>query len=242
MMHSNVYDLTERSDYSSLVSFMSKWGAPDEYLYDKMSKKISGMQKKQPWFIMGYTLSSHPPFDIPDYYNKVSGTSTRARFCNSISYADSCLGNFIDSLKATTIWDSTLVVITSDHAAYMNLFGYDARHFESYRIPMLWTGGAVDTSMVISNVVSQTDLAETMLSVCGIEHETFLFSRNMFRKGGFATYYYDEFWGYVSDSTAYSVDLNTDKFKFYYSSSEDSLAIFKGKGYTQYILQDFILR
>ena len=242
MLQSGVTDITERSDFPFHVAAMQKWGAPDEYLYDKVLDKAKEQAASgQPWFLMCYNISSHPPFDVHSYH-RYEGDDTRTKFCNSLSYADSCLGIFTDRLKASGLWDNTLVVITSDHTAYLPLFGYDIRHPESYRIPMLWTGGAVRRPQSVSSVVSQTDLLETLSTAMGFSHPVSAFSRNMFRQGGFATYYRDEVWGYVSDTVSYSVDLSTGARCFYSGSSVDTAALRQGEAYTQYALIDFFAR
>ncbi len=242
MLQSGVTDITERGDFPLSVSTMQKWGVPDEYLYKQVVGKIKSLQSSQPWFVMSYNISSHPPFDIPSSYRKVTGDDTRSLFCNSLSYADSCLGVFVETLKQTKIWDSTLVVITSDHTAYLPLFGYDIQHPECYRIPLLLTGGAVNLFADYNQVVSQTDIMETLANALHFEHNPSPFSSSLFRVNGFATWYRDECWGYVSDSVAYSCQLDSNVLVFTEGSNSDTAALYEGMSYTQYLLQDFLAR
>ena len=44
---------------------------------------------------------------------------------------------------------------------------------------MLWVGGAVKEAMEITDYISQTDLAATLLAQMGVEHSDFIFSRDV---------------------------------------------------------------
>ena len=113
LTQSGVDKIISRTDFPLQVATMQKWGVPDGYLYQRMFDDLQKM--KQPFFSMVYTVSSHEPFDL-SFYNRIKDKSYSGKYCNSASYADSCLGNFIDRLKDSPLWKNTLVVITADHA------------------------------------------------------------------------------------------------------------------------------
>lgn len=146
------------------------WGYHDggtmEWLYDDIQKKT---QAGKPWFTTYQSLSSHQPFDVP--YHRLDDVKA-----NSFAYVDHCFGRFIERLKASPAWDNLLVIVTGDHG-----FNYcEPLVPETYaHIPLLWLGGAVKQPMRIDKIVSQTDIAATLLGQLGLPHGEFKFSRDV---------------------------------------------------------------
>ena len=89
LVQSGIDKVVARSQFPLKQSTMQKWGAPDEYLYKRLGDDIQTM--KRPYFSIVYNISSHEPFDVPNHYNKIKGTSNSDRYLNSIAYTDSCL-------------------------------------------------------------------------------------------------------------------------------------------------------
>lgn len=178
IMHKSDYYLA--SGHDKLISqkdFPSsaptcKWGVHDgyifDYIYDDIVRKNARGEK---WFITFQTLSSHEPFTVP--YNRISSD----KIANAFAYTDSCFGDFIDRLKQTKAWDDTLIICVADH-------GYNATSNPPSRqdyahIPVLLTGGAIAEHGKIDLIMSQTDLAATLLGQMGLDHSEFIFSRDI---------------------------------------------------------------
>lgn len=149
----------------------SKWGAPDSYLFDKVIADYGADTTATPKFRVVQTSSSHEPFKVP----------YRSRFAderlNAFAYSDSCIGAFVDSLKASPRWDNTLVLIVPDH------FGVYPDNLEDNRlrhsIPLIMTGGALRMRGTNATVGSQTDIAATLMDACGLDHSRFVYSKNL---------------------------------------------------------------
>ena len=214
-----------------------KWGVPDEFLFNKLISDIDTIRK--PFFISCFTLSSHEPYDIlvkPVFppYNR-SGMSK-----NCFYYTDSCLGKFIDSAKNSSWWDNTLIIILADHGSRYP--GNTPSHVpEKYKIPMIWTGGAVTIAdTVFSKYSSQTDLPRTLLSQFGLPVNDYPFSKDILDQNSrsFAMYFFNNGFGYVSDSAQAIYDLNINDYfittgRLNPENSESSQA------YLQVLTQDF---
>ena len=146
--------------------YTSAWGVPDEHLLQPAL-----IPAERPFFTAALTLSSHEPWEVPlhrlDDYKR-----------NAFAYTDSCLGAFIDGLKATPLWDSLLVVIVPDHGIPFTE-GQPTSDVAVSRIPMLWMGGAVRQAKTVDRLCSQSDLAATLLCQLGLSPEAFPFSRNI---------------------------------------------------------------
>ena len=146
----------------------SAWGVHDQYL---LAPEVL-IPSERPFFSAALTLSSHEPWEVP------MQRLQHPRW-NSFAYTDSCLGAFVDRLKASPLWDSLLVVILPDHGII-----YPGVHSTSdlrvSHIPMLWIGGALAKRGEYDMLLNQSDLAATLLAQMGIDISDFTFSRNVF--------------------------------------------------------------
>jgi phosphoglycerol transferase MdoB-like AlkP superfamily enzyme len=149
---------------SSLYS--SAWGVPDEHLLQP-----NLLPQEEPFFAAALTLSSHEPWEVPmhrlDNYKR-----------NAFAYTDSCLGAFLDGLKASDQWKNMLIIVIPDHGIPF-VEGQPTSDIAVARIPMLWTGGAVREAKTIEHLCSQSDLAATLLCQMGVSAKEFPFSRNV---------------------------------------------------------------
>ena len=212
---------------------IQEWGVPDEFMYDFLFDEIK-QQSSAPWMKIALTLSSHEPFDVPNF-NRIP----EHEFANSLAYADSCLGVFIDRLKADTdLWDNLLVVALPDHCStYPELEMQDPLR---YHIPMLWLGGAVAEVKKIDVLGQQTDLAATLLAQLGIDHSEFNFSHDLMSRDHrpFAFYDFPDGFGLITDSCLYVQDNQQDGVPLKWSSDPAGKAQRWGKAYLQHLFDD----
>ena len=187
---------------------IQQWGAPDAIVYDRILKDVQKGSKDSegkdgPFFKVVLTLSSHEPFDVPSF-NRLEHP-----FANSFAYADSCLGRFIDQLKADSqIWNDLLVVVLPDHCSYYPE-NMEFQEPDRYHIPMVWTGGALQLPLdaegaeihAIDVLGDQTDLSATLLGQLGIHHEDFNFSKDLLDPATprYAFYDYPDGFGLLAD-------------------------------------------
>ncbi len=170
--------LITKNNFSS-AECSSKWGAFDHIVYQKMTSELSTMP--QPFFATILTLTSHEPFEIPEgwahpEYGKANDEVSR--FANSQYYADAAFGKFIDEAKKQSWWQNTLIVVVGDHGARL----IDTKKIaDNFKTPILWLGGALNQQGILkNNVVSQLDIANSLLSQCNIDAKKYVWSRNMF--------------------------------------------------------------
>ena len=146
--------------------YSSAWGVPDEYVLTPAL-----IPSNTPFFSAVLTLSSHEPWEVN--YHRLDGIRE-----NAFAYADSCLGVFIDQLKASPQWDSLLVIILPDHGCTIGITQKPA-DVEVSEIPILWMGGALAKTGTIDRLMSQSDLAATLLAQMHLDITPFIFSRNV---------------------------------------------------------------
>jgi hypothetical protein len=106
---------------------------------------------------------------------------------------------------------------------------------------MIWTGGAlIKTDTSIYTYSSQTDLTRTLLNQFELPVTNYKFSKDILDENSksFAMYFFNNGFGYVSDSTKLIYDNNLMKF------IENSTAITvetaeSSKAYLQFLSKDF---
>jgi phosphoglycerol transferase MdoB-like AlkP superfamily enzyme len=186
------------------ANYNSKWGVHDHILFRALKDSMAAV--KQPFFRVVLTLSSHEPFEIP-VRPVFPGKDEPTKFRNSVHYADSTLGNFLDWAKQTDWWKNTLIIMLGDHCRRNNQT--DLVFSRSiFKIPMIWTGGAVEAKgRMIGKTGSQVDIPVTLLDQLGLKG-SFHFGKDILanESNSFAFYTFNEGFAFVTDTSAYIYD------------------------------------
>ena len=213
----------------------SKWGVHDEHLFRQLESELDTAAR--PFFKVALTLSSHEPFDVP--FGRIgAGDSDEKLFLNSVRYTDSVLGRFLESAKSRSWWTNTLIVITADHG-HRYPGNQPVMDSERFRIPMLWTGGAVADTTMVRKVASQVDIANTILHQLGNYRNDFRFSKDILAENtpAFAVYAYNNGYGYLSPEAHYIYDFGFGRrLEERNLMPEDERA---GKSYMQMLFSDY---
>lgn len=235
VLQGNYDGIVTQEDFPEKVQSMSKWGAPDGFLFDRVLADIA--KTEQPFFTVAYTISSHPPYDVPAKI--IEGDSNDAKYLNSVAYTDSCLGAFIRAFKKTPEWENTLVVITADHGA---LYPGPSEIIEpaTYRIPLIWTGGVIENHAVIDRIGGQTDLMPTLVRQMGGVPGPQTFGHDLFSSPQYAFYMLDDGWGYVIPGGAYYFSQTTKQFQTFYENENAQPDFDFAKSYMQVLHNDFL--
>ena len=188
----------------------TKWGVHDHIVLGNLLDRLDTNQ--QPFFQVALTLSSHPPYDVPGE-PVFKGKDRTSLFLNSVCYTDKAIGTFIENLKKKPYWENTLVIMVSDHGTnYREDINYTSRR--KFHIFMLWLGGALSLHNTVMHVCgSQTDIPTTILNQLGISNE-YIFGKDLFSSDvpNFACYFFNNGYGFVTDSSTVIYDLNGKKY------------------------------
>lgn len=155
---------------------MSKWGAPDEYVFARAAEDALADSHSAPRLSVIQTSSSHEPYDVP-YRSRLQSPKL-----NAFAYADSCLGDFVRRIQASPRGKNSVFVIVPDHYGSWpeNLKDPEARH----HIPLIFLGDPVTAlnldPELSSRIASQTDIAATVCALLGLDAGQFAFSHNLF--------------------------------------------------------------
>ena len=218
---------------------LSKWGAHDEVVFNRLldDLTVNGQSSmvNRPWFKVLQTSSSHEPFEVP--YHRLDN----ARL-NAFAYTDDCLGRFIHAFKQLPQWENTLVVLVPDH------LGAYPEHISNltpdrYQIPLIMIGGAVKEPKVIDTIGSQHDIAATLLSMLGLPHDEFTFSKDMLNPANphFAFFTVPDAFGMVTDDNILIFDNQAGK-TVYDEGAHPGENLRKGQAYLQKLYDDIAKR
>ena len=185
------------------------WGYHDEFVYNMALEKLK--TKTGPVFSVIYTSSSHEPFKVP------MERKFKNDYENAVFYADQCLGDFVNNLKSSGIWENSMLIITSDHGSiYPDKLA--APEEENYAIPLIITGGAVVNGLArtkkpneINQVVSQLDIAQSLSDWFGLGVD-FKYSNNLYDSADRAFYNYYNGFAMISSDCIQWYDLPQKKY------------------------------
>jgi phosphoglycerol transferase MdoB-like AlkP superfamily enzyme len=236
VLQSNCGKITTKADFPAKLGRMTKWGVPDGYIFEKALEDLKS--EKEPFMKTIYTVSSHPPYDVP--FSKIKGSSNEAKYLNSVAYTDSCLGVFIDGFRKSPLWGNTLLIVTADHGT-LPPGPTDITETASYRIPLIWAGGVVDSLQRIETITQQVDFGVSLVHQLGWEADSSKFAKDFFTSHPFAFYMLDSGWGYVTPEGEHYFDQNVRDFvrKPKLKTSDD---LQFPKAYMQVLHDDFIGR
>jgi phosphoglycerol transferase MdoB-like AlkP superfamily enzyme len=170
--------IIEESDFSRTIP-RGKLGIHDEFIYPELLSNLNN--EKTPFFAAYFTMSTHAPFDIPNYKEKIHWPKLEKEYVNAAFYADSCLNDFISKAKKTLWYKNTLFIIVSDHghSSYKNRTEW-SRDYQ--KIPLIFLGGAIKDEYrgtQIDKFGSQVDIASTLLHQMDIKSDKFIWSKNL---------------------------------------------------------------
>ncbi len=236
VLQSNCAKITTKADFPAKLGRMSKWGVPDGYVFDRALKDLES--EPEPFMKGIYTISSHPPYDVP--YSKIKGGSIAQKYLNSVAYTDSCLGHFIREFRKSPLWKNTLLLVTADHG-HMEPGPTDITDPETYRIPLIWSGGLVDSIQRIDRIAMQADFGTTLVHELGWETKPSRFSKDIFSPNPHAFYALDSGWGYITPEGCFYFDQNEMKF-VRKPEQADPVDLESPKAFMQVLHEDFINR
>jgi phosphoglycerol transferase MdoB-like AlkP superfamily enzyme len=219
--------------------FNSKWGVHDHILFKAFQDSMKS--PREPFFNVVLSLSSHEPFDVP-MEPVFKGNDMMTSYKNSVFYADSVIGNFLGWAKNQEWWKNTLVVLVADHGARVNP-ETAAYASEIFRIPMIWTGGALSVKgLRISKLSGQVDIPLTILQQMGIEAD-FPFGKDIFSDGSasFAFYTFNEGFGFLTDSSRCIFDQKLGEAVVMEGKNPEAAEEY-GKAYLQVLFDDYLKR
>ncbi len=186
----------------------SNWGVDDRTLYRRALGTIDVLsQKKTPWLLTLLTVSTHHPYLVP---GNSAPTAEQV-----LQYANDALREFVESLKDRDLLENTLVVVSSDEAAFR--FGKKEieRALSQHHAPLVVFGGPVDKAQILDDYFTQADLLVSFADLLTVDIKDGL-GRSVFRRYSddralfFGNVYTSQLFSYSTDGSFYVCDTDFD--------------------------------
>ena len=221
----------------------SKWGVHDHIVLERVLEDLQ-KEKSKPFFKTIFTLTSHEPYEFPGEPAFKQKTEIDM-FKSAHHYTDHSINQFIEQAKKEDWWENTLVIITADHGHRYPLHKGSHNAPIKFHIPMLWLGGALDSTGIIDNFGSQKDLSYTLLDELAYDNqlENYPFSKNLFSNSekNFAHYIFNNGFGTIDKSGSLVYDYHSQKIIESKGKNLDTLKML-GQAVTQSAYQDYLNR
>lgn len=170
-------------------------GISDSAFYEQTTEMMENLQ--EPFYSFVISLSSHNPFGLPEQLqelkiNDEDSNNIFGSYLNSVHYADKCLGEFIEELKESGLYDDSIIVLYGDHFAMpksdervmesvSNWLGHEYSYDEMNNVPLIVHIPGEDVNETISTSGGQVDLLPTISYLMGVpELDTIYLGQNLF--------------------------------------------------------------
>jgi hypothetical protein len=158
------------------------WGVSDKAFFAQAVRQL-GQKNRDARFALGLMLSvtNHIPWRIPEDYQGPSVDGHPS--WQTTRYTDEAIERLVNDLKTAGQWDSTLLIVVSDHGnkvtPYANLYEHSANKEQLLQshINLIISGGLAETALATTGQtsavrdypVSQTDIAATIAGITGAD-------------------------------------------------------------------------
>ncbi|MBL0355705.1 MAG: LTA synthase family protein [Chitinophagaceae bacterium] len=136
-------------------------GLHDEYVLNFMGNKLNHI--KEPFFAVQYNISTHYPNDLPATFKDRFPEKNTTPQMKTMQYYNDCLQQFFANAATQSWFRNTVFIFCSDHWAQPHNENIRTDEVESFRIPIFIYDPATERKEIISSMVSQLDIMNTIL-------------------------------------------------------------------------------
>ncbi len=165
-----------KNEYNNDKDYDGEWGIYDEEFLQYAAKTINAT--RQPSVSVIFTLSSHHPYSIPAKYKNRFSKGT-LEIHESIGYTDYSLKRFFNTFSKMPGFDSTLLVITADHASIVES-GYYQNSVGAYAVPVIYYMHNSSLTGKRDEITQQSDIMPSVLDLIHYNDAYTAFGRSVF--------------------------------------------------------------
>ena len=175
----NGYRIVDQSSVAEAdIAFKNAWGMSDEDLYMQTLKIADADHKAgKPFFLQLMTTSNHRPYTYPEGRIDIPSGDGRE---GAVKYTDYAIGQLIAQARGKPWFKDTLFIFVADHTA--GSAGKEDLPVANYRIPLFIYAPEQIEPREFTDVVSQIDLAPTLLGMLNFDYVSTFFGRNVLRE------------------------------------------------------------
>ncbi len=124
----------------------------------------------EPFFLFLHYYDPHAEYVPPEPFASIFKPNF---YIGEIAYSDYCVGQVIDQLKKLGLYDSSLIIITSDHGEMRNERGERTHGYFIYqsalKVPLLFKLPDQSRPRKINEIVGLIDIVPTVCALVGLE-------------------------------------------------------------------------
>lgn len=164
------YGIDHAYSYADIVGDKSEV-INDEKIFKYAEKSIS--ESKAPFFYLILSVSAHSPYD--NYVGENLGLKDKMmskeykNYLNTCHYTDKQIMTFINALKSRRLYDSSMIVIASDHYAHLDMLKMDGQI--SMHTPLFVINNYSKDMKSWTGEFHQLDTYTTMLDLLAINQQ-----------------------------------------------------------------------
>lgn len=210
-----------KNEYVGPESFDGKWGVFDEDFLQFFAKEVSTF--KEPFFTTLFTISSHPPYVIPEKYkNKFSKGSNAIH--ETVAYSDNALRLFFETAKTKPWYNNTLFIITADHTSAVKKDGFYNTSLGQFKIPLIFFSPAEkDFKGVSLKNMQQIDIYPSILDYLNIKDQIITYGKSYKSEKDFVINYSNNIYNYIKGN--YYLTFDGKKTIGLYDISKDKMQL-----------------
>ncbi len=152
------------------------WGIWDDQMFQFMINKLN--TTPQPFYGMIFTLTSHHPYAVPDWFEKQYPNIEPIH--RATLYTDWTLGQFFAEAKKQPWFDNTLFVISADHTGAHGTVEEYQTAVGRFKIPILFYKPNEIKPTVLPRVGQQIDIVPSILDFLHYDAAYLSFGRSIF--------------------------------------------------------------
>ncbi len=189
----------DASYYDQNANNLSEYGLKDKLLFHDSVKYLEKLQ--QPFYAKFITVSNHFPFSLDDQNKSFeaanTGDSSVDNYFVTAHYLDQAVKEFFDYLKASGLYDDSVIVLYGDHYGISNsrnlklasLLGKSSSTWSDFdnvqmqRVPFMIHIPGQENGGIFEQYGGEIDVMPTLLHLAGIDSKKYLlFGSDLFSK------------------------------------------------------------
>ena len=196
-----------------------------EMIFDEATKLN---ENSEPFFLSLYTFGTHVSFDSDDVKYGNGKNNELNKFYN----LDYQFGKFMEKMKKSSLYDNTIIILTSDHGTYMDedyLKTFENRPYSFVdEIPLMIYHKNIKPQTIEVNGRNSLDLAPTILDYIDVSRPNYFLGTSLFSdKGNKYDTTYSDMMVLLSSKNKELVSIENDEIVQYNINSYYSVAMKK---------------
>ncbi len=126
--------------------------------------------KEDNFFLFVHYYDPHYQYVPPEPFASKFGDSP---YAGEIAFTDHCIGQVLDKLKELGLYDSTLMIITSDHGETLGEYGEQTHSYYIYqsaiKVPLIFRLPNMSSGKTVKDLVGLVDIVPTVCNLLDIE-------------------------------------------------------------------------